>query len=105
MQVQPVGNAYISKTAPDTEDSKLRKACQDFETIFNDMVFKAMRKTISKNDLFGSSKEEEMFTDMLDSKISEDAAADSSSGIGAMLYRQLTTNLKIDSIDKKGDIK
>lgn len=102
MQIQPIGTTAVNR---DTEDNKLRKACKDFEAIFNDMVFKAMRKSVAKNDLFGSSKEEEMFTDMLDSKVSEQAAAGSSSGIGEMLYRQLSSNLKVDSVDKKGEVK
>ena len=111
MEIQPVVistpvTPSINERAAQTRDDKeLRKACKDFETVFNNMVFKAMRKSVTKNDLFGSSKEEEMFSDMLDTKISEEAAEKNESGIGAMLYRQLSVNLKIGSADKKGEVK
>lgn len=105
MDIRPVAmNLQPSSTQP-KEDKELRKACKDFEVVFNDMVFKAMRKSVMKNDMFGSNKQEEMFSDMLDTKISEQAAETNPSGIGAMLYRQLSVNLKIASVDKKGDIK
>jgi flagellar protein FlgJ len=105
MDISPVGVSLQTGVAKPKEDKELRKACRDFEVVFNDMVFKAMRKTVSKNDLYGSNKEEEMFSDMLDTKISEQAAETNPSGIGAMLYRQLSVNLKIGSADKKGDVK
>lgn len=87
------------------EQKELLKACEGFEAVFNDMVFKAMRKTVTKNDLFGSSKEEEMFSEMLDTKLSEQIAQTNPSGIAAMLYRQLSLNPASGIADKKGEQK
>lgn len=101
MQVHIDIPANIPNVGQGSEDKALKKACRDFETIFNDMLFKAMRKSVAKNDFFGSSKEEELFTDMLDSKIAEEASKNSALGIADMLYRQLSVNTKIDSMDKK----
>jgi len=105
MDICPVTTDTKAGSVQSKQDKELRKACKDFEVVFNDMVFKAMRKTVTKDNLFGSNKEEEMFSDMLDTKISEQAAETNPSGIGAMLYRQLSVNLKIGSVDKKGDVK
>ena len=72
------------------QDKKLKKACQDFEAIFTGFMLKSMRKTVTKTDLFGSSKEEEMFQDMMDDEISKSASKNNSMGIADMLYKQLS---------------
>ena len=107
MEIRPIANQILpgSQAVGSKNDKELRKACKDFEAVFNDMVFKAMRKSVIKNDIYGSSKQEEMFSEMLDTKLSEEAAQTNPSGIAAMLYRQLSVNLKIDSVDKKGVVK
>lgn len=78
-----------SKTAESEQEKKLKKSCQDFEAVFMNNLMKAMRKTVTKSDIFGSSKEEELFQDMMDTQICESAAKNSSIGIADMLYSQL----------------
>lgn len=77
------------------EVAQLKDACEDFETVFLQQMLKEMRKTVDKTDLFGSSKHEEMFQEMIDQKICEKAAGSQPIGIAEMLYRELSANLVV----------
>ncbi len=72
----------------------LKKACADMEGMFMNMLLKSMRKTVTKADLFGSAREEEMFQDMMDSEVCSTAARTQSVGIADMLYRELAPRLE-----------
>lgn len=89
--------------AASKDDKELKKACKEFESVLTGMMFKAMRKSVMKNDLFGSNKEEEMFSDMLDTQMAEESSEKNPNGIAEMLYRQLTVNQMTGSVDKRGD--
>ncbi|MCL5105765.1 MAG: rod-binding protein [Armatimonadetes bacterium] len=88
MRIDSVG-ATESRMPVSDQDKKLKQACKDFEAIFTGFMLKSMRKTITKTDLFGSSKEEEMFQDMMDDEISKRASETNPMGIADMLYKQL----------------
>ena len=38
--------------------AQLKKACQDFESVFTAKLLKGMRDTVQTTDLFGSEKDE-----------------------------------------------
>ena len=86
-------NFINAVTEADKQESsqlqKLRKACDDFEAIFTDQIFKTMRKTSFESELSEKSFGEEVFTEMLDSEISKVAAARNSGGVGDMLFEQM----------------
>jgi len=69
---------------------QLKKSCQELEGMFMNFMLKEMRKTITKSDLFGSNKEEEMFQEMMDSAVCDRAASSQSIGIADLLYKQLS---------------
>lgn len=72
------------------EDAKLRKACQDFESVFIAYMLKTMRETVPKNDLFGDRSKEEIFQGMMDDEMSKEIAKSDSMGLSDMLYAQLS---------------
>jgi peptidoglycan hydrolase FlgJ len=79
---------------PKAEDTKLKKACKDFEAVLVSQMLGAMRKTVPEdNDLFGSSEEEGMFRDMLDQQTAQQVADKDSMGIAELMYRQLSKKL------------
>ncbi len=85
-------NSVGARSIPDAtsrQDAKLREACQDLEAVFLNHLLKSMRKTITKSDLFGSSKEEEFFQEMMDYEVSKSMSKTHSMGIADMLYKQL----------------
>lgn len=75
-----------------SDNSRLKEACQDFESIFLSHLMKGLRSTVQKSDLFGSGQEEEMFQEMADQEFCESAARSNSIGLADMLYKQFTVN-------------
>lgn len=79
-----------AKAVQPNEDTKLRQACKDMESVFMGQLLKSMRSTVNKTDLFGSDKEEGMFQDMMDDEIAKRASDQKGVGIADMLYNQLS---------------
>jgi flagellar protein FlgJ len=90
IQAHVAGISAGTGGAKDTEDAKLRRACQDFESVFTAYLLKSMRSTVQKSDLFGSEDKEEVFRDMLDDEIAGAASRQKGIGIADTLYRQLS---------------
>ncbi len=108
MRVENVRPGIISE--PDNkskEDKKLKEACRDFEAMFISQLLKSMRKTVEKADLYGSSKEEEIWQEMIDAEIAKSASKTGSFGIADMLYKQLSSqlssNTKTNSNETRGE--
>lgn len=91
MRINSAMQNQLPTLSNNKDDKELKKACKDFEAIFFNQILKSMRKTVTKTDLFGSQKEEEIFQDMMDAEVSKTAAQQNSIGIADMLYRQLST--------------
>ncbi len=104
-ECNPITDASALKKGIDgsKDKEKLKEACQGFETVFMGFMLKAMRQTVQKNDLFGSSKEEECFTDMMDNEICKGAAKRCPMGIADMLYRQLSNDTKEKTNETRGE--
>ena len=88
MNIDSVGTRSIPN-ATSRQEAKLREACQYLEAVFLNHLLKSMRKTITKSDLFGSSKEEEFFQEMMDYEVARSISEKNSMGIADMLYKQL----------------
>lgn len=76
--------------------SDMETIAREFETMFLDVVHKAMRQTIQESDLFEkSSQQNEVFQQMLDSEYSSMAAhrGKGGNGIAEMLMKQFNRNL------------
>ncbi|WP_448872777.1 rod-binding protein [Desulfobulbus propionicus] len=67
----------------------LKKSCQDFEAIFIQSMFKAMRKTIPDGGLFAKDHATEMYQDMLDQEVASTIAQRQSLGLAEQMYRQM----------------
>ncbi|MBR2214783.1 MAG: rod-binding protein [Selenomonadaceae bacterium] len=68
---------------------KLQEACQGFETMFLQMMYRQMRSTVPENDLFGKSHALKIFEEMRDDELMKSMAAGGGIGLGNMLYNQL----------------
>ena len=78
----------VKKTASDAE-KKLRRACEEFESVFTYEMLKSMRKGIEKCDLFSGGQGEEIYESMLDQELSKNMAGKGSNSLSEMLYQQL----------------
>ncbi len=71
-------------------DKKLREACQGFEAMFLNIMYKEMRNTVPENSLFGDSNADKILQDMRDTEMVNQMAKAGGVGLGEMLYKQLT---------------
>ncbi|MBZ2174807.1 rod-binding protein [Schnuerera sp. xch1] len=76
----------ISKTK---DDEDLKEVCKEFESIFLNIMFKEMKKTIPDNGFIEKSTGTEMFEDMHIEELSKEiSSGEQSVGIAKMLYEQ-----------------
>lgn len=87
----------LEKAVEEKNDKKLKKACSDLEAIFVNMMFRQMRNTVQKCGLFGGSFAEEMYEDMLFENYANEVSRSNGIGLGDILYRQLSKNMKMES--------
>ena len=58
----------LEAAARNSDDRELKKACQEFEALMLDMVYKQMKATIIKSELIKEELGREIFQSMLDEK-------------------------------------
>lgn len=84
------GSERVSATAKNPkEQAKLRKACEDFESIFLNYLLTKMRESVPKNDLMGSDHGEDIYRGLMDEELTKQMAASGGVGLGSSLYKQL----------------
>ena len=72
------------------DDAKLKKACQEMEGVFLNMLLKSMRSTIAKTELGGSTLQQDTMQSMFDMETTRNMAAGGGTGLADMMYRNLT---------------
>ncbi len=85
----------IKGAAAETETKllKLKKACQDFESIFIYYMLKTMRSASASSTLFGKGMGAEIFMQMFDQGLSEKMAASGQLGIWQNLYNKYSAHV------------
>lgn len=74
---------------PGARDRKLRKACEELESVFMYQLLRSMRRTVEKCDLFHGGSGEEMYESLLDQELSKSVAGMGNRGLADLLYHQL----------------
>lgn len=92
--VSPAGSAAVDPAAAgDKARAQLRKrlkdACEGFEAMLLGIMYKEMRNTVPKNQLFGDDNAHDIWQSMLDSAMMEEAAKTGGIGLADVLYQQL----------------
>ncbi|HEY8350455.1 MAG TPA: rod-binding protein [Clostridiales bacterium] len=80
----------LEEAARNNDDRELKKACQEFEAIMLDMLYKQMKATIIKSDLVEEDPGRDIFESMLEEELMEQAAKRGSLGLADTLYKQLS---------------
>lgn len=79
---------------PDSErHAELRAAAQQLEAVFFNQLMQAMRESVPQGGLVEPSRGEQVFTAMLDERLSQVAAERLNRGLGEALYRQMVRRL------------
>ena len=82
--------AALENAAKQKDEIRLKKACEDFESYFLQIMFREMRGTsLRDGSLFAKSNAEEIFEDMLYEEYSKIAASNGGIGLADMMRRQL----------------
>ena len=93
----------LEKAMEEKDEKKLKKACSDLEAVFVSMMFKQMRNTVQKSGLFDGGMAEEVYEDMLYDKYAEEVSKGSGTGLGDLLYRQLSKSMRPESGGKDAE--
>ena len=100
-------DAAVSAEDADAEKQRkaLREACQGFEALFLDLMYREMRKTVPKDELFGESNAMDIYRDMHDSEVMKHVASGGGIGLADMLYKQLSPQIeqRIEAAQQAGN--
>lgn len=80
------------KTAKDLKS--LRESCREFEAIFIDQMYKAMRQSMPDDGLVPKDNATKMYQDLLDMQMARETAKGKGTGIGETMYNQLKVSLE-----------
>lgn len=69
---------------------ELKKATQNFEAIFINMLIKSMWKTIPESGLFEKNSATDIYEGIIQSALSEEIARSGGLGMAKMLYQQIS---------------
>ena len=83
------GPGAAAAPAVNPEHERLRGVARDLEGVFVEQLFKAMRESVPEGGVVDGGTGEEMFTGLLDQKMSALAPARWERGLADALYRQL----------------
>lgn len=75
-----------------SEETKLREACEGFESVFLQKMWEQMRKNVKKEGYLHS-KDEESYQSMFDTELSKKMASAGGIGLADMMYEQLGQKL------------
>ncbi len=98
---ESLGSKDLSKST----DEELMEVCKSFESYFVEQMYKAMEKTIGKDEeedsMLSSSAYTDYFGDMLTQEYASMATEQSDMGIAKMLYEQLKRNVSDEIVPTK----
>ena len=93
-----------SGISAEQESKRLREACEGFEAMFLDIMFKEMRNTVPENTLFGKSQGEKIWHSMLDTELMQNVAKSGGVGIADMMYDNLIDQVTAQTLNAKGTV-
>lgn len=96
MKSESLRGPQIRAEVDDFQKMRLKKACEDFETIMVTTLFKSMRETSlraeSESDEFGSSRD--LYEGMMDETLASQLSHHQGLGLATLLYHQLAPLLE-----------
>ncbi len=102
-QLEKLKQTYLKPSTND--EKKLKKAAQEFESIFMQQLLDAMDKTVDRqSSLFDSGTSQEYWRSMLNQEVSKSISnrtGGSGFGLAESIYRQMAQNITPDSTGLK----
>lgn len=94
--------AKLETAMSDKDKKRLKEVCQDFESVFLNLMLQSMRATVPKSDLFGRSRGREIFESLLDQETSKNMAKAGGIGLADLVYKQLSNVVAMDKTKNPG---
>ncbi len=100
LKIDPIITESISGTKQPPSPTKaknlkeLRKSTQEFEALYINEMYKAMRKNIPESGLFKKDLSSTMYQEMLDMEMARTTASGKGMGLGEAMYNQLKDMIK-----------
>ena len=93
LSTQPTASS-LSANPPNTDKTtrrlkSLRESCREFEALFVQQMYTAMRKNVPDDGLMPKNNATQMFQDMLDTEMARETAKGKGIGIGEAMYNQM----------------
>jgi flagellar protein FlgJ len=85
---QPMHEAADLAPSKKQDETKLKDACQQFESLFLSQMLKEMKKSIPKADGEGN-KEKDTYEDMMYEEVAKSMASSGGVGMANILYQQM----------------
>jgi len=86
--------AKLQRAMENKDEKALKEACQQVEELFLQMIYKQMKATIPKSEIFSESMGKEVLNSMLDESLMKEAAKANGIGLAGMMYRQLYKKMR-----------
>ncbi len=100
------GGHVVNGEDVSARDKELKKACKGFETMFLQMMYRQMRKTVPESSMFGKSNAMDIFEDMRDTELMKQTAEAGGIGLADLLYKQLAPSvLKQEALEQQQQIR
>ncbi len=85
---RPMREAAELSPSKKQDETKLKQACEQFESLFLTQMLKEMKKSIPKSESEGS-KEKDTYEDMMYDEVAKSMAASGGVGMANVLYQQM----------------
>lgn len=100
--MKPIDSSALTRStstdtnAPANRDlQSLRESCREFEAIYIQEMYKAMRRTVPDGGLFEKDMASELYRELLDMELARATAAGKGNGIGEAMYQQLKDKMEV----------
>lgn len=98
--------SILKKAFDEGDKEKLKEACNEFESIMLQILYRQMKATVPESDFIEKSSARAMFEDMLDEKLMERGSM-RGIGISEMMYKQLSAKMdkayKIETVNEASE--
>ncbi len=81
-------SAEMNSGARKLDREKLKKACEEFESIFILEMLKSMRQTVPQTGFLGNGTGKEIYQNLLDQELSKSLSRRGVMGLGRLVYQQ-----------------
>ena len=103
--INPLSAPALPVKGPDVkslDEGKLKKACEDFESIFISKMLKVMRQSIPKTGLLDGGSQQDMYLSLFDEELSKSMARKGGMGLGKILYQNVMNQGKNRNLPPAG---